>query len=170
MTSVLTIVCVPSSLTVASGDDVTVDIGISSMDGCGEIEYNFMMIFVYSENRTWGWMNDAEADAATSSLERIDPAELWDTTLYLNGGDPNLRYCWTDETMIVGTDGVIPTQIIPATDEAVYRFTWKQNEYAPGGSSLRIVFEMGGWTDPTTGEQIYDYTTTEMSSVEVITE
>ncbi len=162
----------PSSVTVSPGDDIVVDVAISSVDECGEIELGFLYYFGWSGDATWDWMGEAAADMAPSSLEIVDPMTTFaDSAAFINTEwDPNIRYCWDDEVNWVGCPAVIGTQTIPATDEIVYRFTWKQSDYAPSDTYIQLDLEMASWTDPATGEVIDDYTTAGSTIVDVTIE
>lgn len=162
----------PSSVTVSPGDDIVVDVGISSTDECGEIELGFLYYFGWSGDATWDWMGEAAADLAPSSLEILDPMTTFaDSASFINTEwDPNIRYCWDDEVNWTGCRAVIDTQIVPATGEIVYRFTWKQSDYAPPGTHIQLDLEMTSWTDPVTGEVVNDYGTAASTIVDVTIE
>jgi len=157
----------PTTVTIDSGDDVTLEFDIRSKDGCGPVNINGVMFFVWAEGGDYEWMKNPYS-LGESSLEIIDPAEAFEnsTPMMTAEADPTIAYCWDDRSWITGCPAEIPTETIPAIEERRVRFVWN-SEGVPPSSNLLIRIEIVAWTDPASDEQIMDYTTADTLTVGV---
>lgn len=158
----------PTTGIIDSGDDVTLEFDIRSRYGCGPVNIDGLMFFVWSEGgEDYEWMKNPSG-LGESSLEIIDPAESFESSVPMMTAeaDPTIAYCWDDRSWITGCPAEIPTETIPAVEERRVRFVWS-SEGVPQSSNLLVRIEIVAWTDPSSGEQIMDYSTADNLAVEV---
>ena len=149
-----------SAVTVRQGEDVVLDVAISSYENCGDIEINMFFLDVSDfTDDSYTWLKPVNDAAVPSEFENLNTGTVFPSYAAENmrvtpTGD-QLFYVWHDETNNGGGYGnIIDAQRIEATEEGVFRLTWTASEYAPIGQTFYARFTQVSWTDVATGEEI----------------
>ena len=153
----------PASVTVHPGEEVILDVAITSYHECGDIDFHLFFFGIYDfTDASYEWLKPLNDDQVLSDFEDLDNEEVFPPYAAENmrvtpTGD-QLFYAWRDEESIEYYGSIINTQRVEAAGERLFRFTWTASDYAPIGRTFQISLTETGWTDVTTGADIYfDY-------------
>lgn len=161
----------PSDLTVSPGEDVTIQVAVTSYNECGDIDFNSLLygVFDRAEN-SHEWLKTVNDDVVESELgetvESVEFAPYAADNMNVTPTGDQLHYIWQDGSVYFGSPANIAAQRVGASEERVFQFNWTASEYAPLGSTITIMLVEATWTDVTSGQRVL-VDTEPMNSTEV---
>ena len=149
-----------------TGDKIPLEVGITSFEGCGELQIHHMGFTVFDAEGPAVWIAEATISGKDSALEELHTEDLQDP----NSGeatDAELQYSWGDgsyETSHVHME----TKTLESSGEFLYAFTFGATEVIPGDRNVVMFMSTLIWTDVTTGNTVVWYVTAEKATWTIV--